>query len=97
LAKGIYNVTIPYYEHKEGIQHNDDDNSCYVILDKDEVDELDPIIWNTFDAVQREIQKELGRYFVLGEASLCVSPEGDQTYIVNFISLELNDNGEIIQ
>lgn len=90
-------MTIPYYKEEAGIKHNDEDNSCYVILNKDEVDKLDPIIWNTFDAVQKEIQNELGRFFVLGEASLCVSPQGDQTYVVNFISLELSDTGEILQ
>lgn len=90
-------MTIPYYEEDAGIKHNEQDDGCYVILDKDKVDKMDPNFWNTFDAIRVEVQDELKRFFVLDEASICISPQGDQTYVLNLIPIGINTEGDVLQ
>jgi hypothetical protein len=89
---------IPYYEKDAGIKSHEDapEGTFYVVLDRPKVDALDPNIWNTFDAVKTECEEELSQFLDLGESLMAISPDGDPTYVVNFISRDIGENGGML-
>lgn len=86
---------IPYYAKDAGIKTHDS-GDFYVVLDKVQVDELDPNVWNTFDAVKRECEEELKMFLDFGETFIALSPDGDGTYILNFIHKCSPSNGDLL-
>ena len=83
---------IPYYDKDAGIKTYSEEQGGqpYVILDKSKVDELNPDIFKTFEAVKRECEEELVQSLNIQEASIAISPDGDGTYIVNFSIIPSN-------
>ena len=77
---------IPYYEKNTGILRHEESNILYVVLDKTKVDDLSADIWHTFNAVKLQVEKETKEYLYLSDAILALSPDGDETYVLNFIS-----------
>ena len=77
---------IPYYEKDAGIKTYSEEQGGqpYVVLDKDKVDAMGPNIMNTFESVKVECEEELVQSLSISEASLCISPDGDGTYVINF-------------
>ena len=77
---------IPYYDKDAGIKTypEEDGGQPYVLLDKDKVDAMGPNIMNTFETVRAECEKELVQSLSIIESSLCISPDGDGTYLLNF-------------
>ena len=90
---------IPYYEKDVGIKSHEGapEGTYYVVLDRAKVDKLDPNIWNTFDAVRAECEEELSQFLDLGESLMAISPDGDATYVINFISRSIGENGGMVQ
>ena len=77
---------IPYYKKNTGILRHEESNILYVVLDKIKVDELSADIWHTFNAVKLQVEKETKESLYLSKTILALSPDGDETYILNFIS-----------
>lgn len=80
---------IPYHEKYTGVHTHEDSNILYVVLDKVKVDEMDPNVWNTFDAVKLQVEAEQKEFLQISEAIIALSPDGDGTYILNFLPQEL--------
>ena len=80
---------IPYYEKNAGIHTFEDSDILYVVLDKAKVDEIDPNVWNTFDAVRLHVEAERKEFLQISEAIIALSPDGDGTYVLNFLPQEL--------
>ena len=91
-------MEIPYYEKDAGIKTwEPPQEGYYVILDKDKVDQITPNLWETFEAVKVECEEELSQFLDFGEVNLSLSPDGDGTYVLNFIDKPLPDNGGRLQ
>ena len=77
---------IPYYEKNAGILRHEESDIVYVVLDKIKVDELSADIWHTFNVVKLQVESEVQECLFISKAILALSPDGDETYILNFIS-----------
>lgn len=92
---------IPYYEKHSGIRTPPESetectcNQYYIVLDKNKVDEsvraLEVDIWDIFAEIKGECEGELFQHLDIFEATHALSPEGDDTYILNFIVQAIPD------
>ncbi len=80
---------IPYYKKNTGILRHEESNILYVVLDKTKVDKMDPNVWNTFENVTVQVENEMKEFLYLSEAVLAISPDGDGTYVLNFVTQEI--------
>ena len=81
---------IPYHEKYTGIHTHEDSDILYVVLDKVKVDKMDPNVWNTFDDVLSQVETEQKEFLHISTAIIALSPDGDGTYVLNFIPQELS-------
>jgi len=79
-------MSIPYYSKQTGIQVHDG-GGFYVILDKPVVDAMDTELWEVFESVKQKCAEELKIFLDFGEIFYALSPDGDKTYVINFISV----------
>ena len=91
-------MSIPYYEKDAGIKtHSIADGGCfYVVLDRFKVEAVNPQIWEVFESVRQECQKELGIQLDFGVAFIAISPSNDETFVLNLIPLNTCE-GVILQ
>ena len=80
---------IPYYAKNTGIQTDEESNAVYVVLDKIKVDDMDVNVWNTFESVKLQVENEMKEFLYISEASIAISPDGDGTYVLNFVTQEI--------
>lgn len=95
-------MTIPYYDKHSGIRTPESETECvcnryYVVLDKGTVDKMKADMWDVFDTVKAQCESELRQYLDMFNATHAISPEGDETYVLNFVVQPLPDIGGMIQ
>lgn len=95
-------MTIPYYENFAGIQEHESETECtchlrYVVLDKNKVDVINKDVWETFESIRVLCEEELKQFLSIIEVIRALSPEGDETYVVNFLINPIEDPGGLLQ
>jgi len=77
---------IPYYEKDSGIKTHTEGN-IYVVLDKNIADAMHPDLSDTLNFVKQSVEAETGMSLDFGECFHTLSPDFDETYIINFVQL----------